>query len=80
MQCPPLNGAPFFEKAFLHKKGTLLKGGHYFCTFEIASAGFPCRDPIIPSPYSFHGVKICSDSNAFMTVILDQTGRIGVAI
>ena len=28
--------------------------------FSIDSAGFPCRDPIIPSPHSFHGVKICS--------------------
>ena len=28
--------------------------------FSIDSAGFPCRDPAIPSPCSFHGVKICS--------------------
>ena len=28
--------------------------------FSIDSAGFPCRDPAIPSPHSFHGVKICS--------------------
>ena len=28
--------------------------------FSIDSAGFPCRDPVIPSPCSFHGVKICS--------------------
>ena len=28
--------------------------------FSIDSSGFPCRDPVIPSPHSFHGVKICS--------------------
>ena len=28
--------------------------------FSTDSAGFPCRDPAIPSPCSFHGVKICS--------------------
>ena len=28
--------------------------------FSIDSIGFPCRDPVIPSPCSFHGVKICS--------------------
>ena len=28
--------------------------------FSIDSADFPCRDPGIPSPCSFHGVKICS--------------------
>ena len=28
--------------------------------FSIDSEGFPCRDPAIPSPRSFHGVKICS--------------------
>ena len=27
---------------------------------SINSAGLPCRDPAIPSPRSFHGVKICS--------------------
>ena len=28
--------------------------------FSIDSANFSCRDPAIPSPHSFHGVKICS--------------------
>ena len=28
--------------------------------FFIDCAGFPCRDPVIPSTRSFHGVKICS--------------------
>ena len=28
--------------------------------FSIDNAGFPCRDPAIPSPRSFYGVKICS--------------------
>ena len=28
--------------------------------FSIYSADFPRRDPAIPSPRSFHGVKICS--------------------
>ena len=28
--------------------------------FSIDSAAFSCRDPAIPSPRSFHGVKICS--------------------
>ena len=28
--------------------------------FSIDRAGFLCRDPAIPSPRSFHGVKICS--------------------
>ena len=28
--------------------------------FSIDSADFPCRDPAIPSPCSFHGAKICS--------------------
>ena len=28
--------------------------------FSINKADFPCRDPAIPSPRSFHGVKICS--------------------
>ena len=28
--------------------------------FSIDSADFPYRDPAIPSPRSFHGVKICS--------------------
>ena len=31
--------------------------------FSIDSADFPCRDPAIPSPYSFHGVKFCSVYN-----------------
>jgi hypothetical protein len=29
--------------------------------FPLDFAGFPCRDPAIPSPRSFHGVKICSE-------------------
>ena len=28
--------------------------------FYIDNADFPCRDPTIPSPCSFHGVEICS--------------------
>ena len=28
--------------------------------FSIDSADFLCRDPAIPSPRSFHGIKICS--------------------
>ena len=31
-----------------------------FKFFSIDSAGFPFRDPLIPSPCSFHGVQICS--------------------
>ena len=32
--------------------------------FSIDSAGFPCRDPVIPTPGIFHGVKICSARTA----------------
>ena len=28
--------------------------------FSMDRAGFPCRDPEIPSPHTFHGIKICS--------------------
>ena len=28
--------------------------------FSIDSAGFPCRDPVIPSARIFYWVKICS--------------------
>ena len=35
--------------------------------FFIVIAGFPIREPVIPSPRSFHGVKICGvgDVNKF---------------
>ena len=32
----------------------------FLLPFSIDSAGFPCRDPVVSSPRSFHGVKICS--------------------
>ena len=33
---------------------------NYYSLFSIDSADFPCRDPAISSPRSFHGVKICN--------------------
>ena len=36
--------------------------------FSIDSAGFPWRDAVIPSPRSFHGVKICSVLFSFCTL------------
>ena len=35
--------------------------------FSGNSAGFPCKDPAIPSPCSFHGVKIavCGDKKKY---------------
>ena len=32
----------------------------FYKPFSIDSAEFPCRDPAIPSPCSFHVVKICN--------------------
>ena len=40
--------------------------------FSIDSADLPCRDPAIPNPGSFHGVKICSVSETPLLVLLEQ--------
>ena len=40
--------------------------------FSIDSAGFPCRDPAIPSPHSFHGVKICIVALASELVLVNR--------
>ena len=47
---------------YLWKRAVRIAGKPHdnYRTFSIDSAGFPCMDPAIPSPCSFHGVKICS--------------------
>ena len=43
---------------FIHNKHSV--SFWFLQPFYIDSVGFPCRDPVIPSHLSFHGVNICS--------------------
>ena len=43
-----------------------------FTEYSRVFAGFPSKDPVIPSPRSFHGVKICSVVKKNVTEFLED--------